>query len=265
MRTAGYPLAWFTAKAVQDLPSPVTIESCELLLRQEKESLEKRMGAPVPNPSKGLVSLRADLAAYDSGDQMLWQPAVASIEDLLPGLWQRLTASEKQRWLAGPLKSPWQALANPMCAASARDLLGLVAEGRLDVLGGLRGVGHADGSFELQFAGEERLRVDQVVDATGVDFEVGKSPGLLRQLLEEGVVQPDPAGGFALDPATLRAAGTRGSLFVAGHLARGAFYTTSGLGFCRAMLSRVLQGLRSDLRAKGVVVPETEGHSAVCR
>lgn len=216
--------------------------------------VRKEMQAAEPNhdwwaatqASGGVELLRAAMRRQADGLSDRWFLALVSISGagLWGVMWRLLIHEEKRRFLSefGTLA---QVLMNPMPLESCRALVSLVDEGRLEVRQQFSSVESTMDGFAMRCGGEDII-VSHVVNAAGVSmhFDKDTSQPLLTGLVQQGLLIPDPFGGFVCDDQTLRAkpaSTATGSedqvqlpgIFVAGHLARGSQLFTSGLRECR--------------------------------
>ena len=90
-------------------------------------------------------------------------------------------------------------------------------------------------------------RFDIVVNATGVCCDVHKCSSLLvKQLVKDGMIQSCKFGGVALNFNSLETNTTKGLYFI-GNFAKGTVFLTSGLGFCRNMVQRVINHISTNI------------------
>jgi uncharacterized NAD(P)/FAD-binding protein YdhS len=137
----------------------------------------------------------ADETVRRGGD---WREAVTFIRNIAPSLWQRLPAREKRRMLRH-VRPYWDVHRHRLPSETLAKLKHLRHRKKLHVHAGrllrfeaegsqIRVTWRARGAHELQ-----TLLVDRVVNCTGPDYNVRRSPDpLMRSLLAQGLAASDP-------------------------------------------------------------------------
>jgi uncharacterized NAD(P)/FAD-binding protein YdhS len=223
-------------------------------------------------PDQSLVDLpglirSVRLAAAQAPDG--WQAAVDALRPHVPGLWQRLSLSDKRLFLRHVARY-WEVHRHRMPPATARRIDELRSAGRLAVQPG-RIVAVAEKPPGLCVRIEHQGRVTEVaagwlINATGpaADITATTDP-LLRGLLNSGLARPDPLRlGFEVDAtgALLNASGRPSDVIVAlGPPLRGQLYETTAIPEIRdqaaALAGRLLAICRD--RAAPLAAPSPPG------
>lgn len=196
-----------------------------------------------------LELLREEIAA--AAAPIAWQSVLAATNEAVATCWSALPADERA-WFLEHFHSRWMARRVPIPLVTARALEVAVTQGRITLVSGLDKVlpGTRSG-FEVLANGRYRT-VDWIVNCTGASrlLRPGASV-LLDQLVAEGVLRPDPAGGAAVEFATCRAL-DRGNrvhhgLYAVGALTCGAYYVTSAIDVIGRQAGRVADHLAGSL------------------
>lgn len=177
-----------------------------------------------------------------------WRALIDGLRSDTPALWQALDANERRRFLRH-LHWLWETVRHRMPPVTAETIARLCADGRLRMLAGrVRDVyGEAPLAVRWQPRGRretERLEADLVIQATGLHTAVRATDhALMRQLVEDGLVAPDPLdlGLAALPDGRLRRPdGTPwDGLRALGTLLRGTLWECSGLPEIRIAARRI--------------------------
>ena len=178
-----------------------------------------------------------------------WQAVIDGVRPVTVALWRGLPMDHKRRFLRH-LRWLWEAARHKVPPASAEALRQLQAEGRLQI-GAARVLAvHGDGPLQVTVRGrgadtEATLEADLVVQATGLEFSPAAADGLPGQLLERGLVAPDPLRlGLAagIDGQLLDARGeAQPGLSAIGSLLRGALWECTAMPEIR-VAARTLAG-----------------------
>jgi uncharacterized NAD(P)/FAD-binding protein YdhS len=127
-----------------------------------------------------------------------WREAVTFIRNIAPALWHRLPAREKRRMLRH-VRPYWDVHRHRLPSETLARLKRLQNKQKLHVHAGrllsfetvgkkIRVTWRARGDHEPQ-----TMLVDRVVNCTGPDYNIGRSPDpLMRSLLSQGLVVSDP-------------------------------------------------------------------------
>lgn len=206
-----------------------------------------------PRVSHWLREVRTAIAE----DGVEWRSLIDGLRGETQNLWRSLDLTERQRFLRH-LRWMWESLRHRLPPQTADEIARLRTQGRLKIVAGrvLSVDGHGPLDVRIRPRGAENTRAfvgDLVVQATG--FNLGASStdhGLMRQLLEDGVAQPDALDlGLAADNEgrLLRRDGSpaRG-LRCLGTLLRGSLWECSGLPEIRALAKAIARDLPGELR-----------------
>ncbi|WP_083866795.1 MULTISPECIES: FAD/NAD(P)-binding protein [Frankia] len=192
--------------------------------------------------------------------------------DVGPDVWPLLPERDKDRLLATHHRA-FMSLCCPMPPASAVALLGLLESGQLELIGGLErieriewtegadgadGAEPGDGGFVASSA-HGRHRAAVVVNA--VNGRLGGATDLtapmLTSLVDAGLAEPHPRGGFRLERATSRlTVDGRPSrrLFALGDLAMGSVFFTFGIQSLVDRAVDIVTSIQSDILDSGSAV-----------
>jgi uncharacterized NAD(P)/FAD-binding protein YdhS len=160
-----------------------------------------------------------------------WREAVDSIRPETNHLWQALSFAEQRRFLRH-LRPFWDTHRHRMAPQVGAVVQGSLRDGSLEVLAGrTRSFRLMDDGVEVSVAMRgcaetETLNVERVINCTGPDTDLRRSANpLLRNLVEQGWLQPDPhrLGALADDCGALIPArgGRRPPLYALGPLRLG--------------------------------------------
>lgn len=176
------------------------------------------LGGPL---SARLHRLRSAARAYG------WREVVDALRPETQGLWQTLSAQEKQRFLRHA--RPWWDIHRHRIAAPAAAMIEAeIAAGRLDVLAGrIKAAEVGALSVTLRGGGETIVPAIRVFDATGFGSLAQSGDRLVTHLLRSGLVLSDAAGlGLSAD-THLQARGGEGpvpGLYAIGPMVRGEYW-----------------------------------------
>jgi uncharacterized NAD(P)/FAD-binding protein YdhS len=166
-----------------------------------------------------------------------WRVVVDSLRPHLAKLWAAWPGEERGRFLRHA-RAGWERARHRMPPAVAARMAELEAQGRLQrVAARVRKLSiHGDGlQLELSRAGRPLapLTAELVIQATGLDTDVRHTRhGLMRQLLTNGHVLPDPFGlGCVADPdgRLHHGNGPWARLFALGALLRGTLWESTAM------------------------------------
>jgi uncharacterized NAD(P)/FAD-binding protein YdhS len=129
-----------------------------------------------------------------------WRAVISAVRTLAPGLWQRLSTHEKQRFLRH-VRCYWDVHRHRLPECTLLALENLRAQGTLEVHAG-RLLALAPAGRKIQASwrvrGEsatETLLVDRVINCTGPDYDPRRADGrLLRSLIAQAMAVADPLG-----------------------------------------------------------------------
>jgi uncharacterized NAD(P)/FAD-binding protein YdhS len=129
-----------------------------------------------------------------------WREVVTSIRDDTPALWQRLSPTERERFLRH-VRPFWETHRHRSSPETALAIETMIAAGSLQVIAG-RLVGFEEDADGVTVAVRRRgssevetIRVGKVINCTGPDTDLARvREPLVASLLREGLVRPDPLG-----------------------------------------------------------------------
>ena len=189
-----------------------------------------------------------------------WRAAVDSLRPHSHWLWQGLSPAEQRRFLRHA-RPWWDAHRHRIAPEVARQIVDMVAAGRLEIVAGRIGdVREVDGGLEVEIRrlgappsapapeGVGRRRFAFVFNCTGPlgTIERSRDP-MLRRMLDEGLVRPDPLG-IALDvDACSRAAGAD-RLWAIGPLTKGRYWEIVAVPDIREQAAAVAEDIAGELR-----------------
>jgi uncharacterized NAD(P)/FAD-binding protein YdhS len=197
------------------------------------------------------VRALAEEAELRGGD---WREAIATARALAPTLWQGLAAPERARFLRHA-HCYWDVHRHRLPPGSGSALNELRRKGRLAI--------HAGRILDMERVGRRikvawrargtstarTLLVDRVVNCTGPQYDLRRTrERLLRSLLAQGMVQPDPLGvGIMTDDcgALLDASGrVAGNLYYIGPMLRSRYWETTAVPELRTYAEQLASRLR---------------------
>src|ERR1022692_4521579 len=142
-----------------------------------------------------------------TGTGMHWQHMRLPVDSIRPATnrdWQGLSFAEQRRFLRH-LRPLWDTHSHRMAPQIGTVVHGSLRDGSLEVLAGrIRGLCLVQHGVEVIIAIRGRteiktLKVERVVNCTGPDTDLSRSTNpVLRNLVEQGWLQPDPQGLGAL-------------------------------------------------------------------
>jgi uncharacterized NAD(P)/FAD-binding protein YdhS len=198
------------------------------------------------------------LHASEAGEA--WRSVIDRLRPFTQEIWQALSIEERRRFLRH-LRPWWDVHRHRMPPSVAARIDAARTSGQLQVH-----AGHLAGCYELEdgacvvlrlrSGASARLRVARVVDCSGPCTDITRSSDpLLRVLLRQGVVRPDPCR-LGLDVTTSGALRSRDGavsrcLFALGPLTRGAFWEITALPDIRRQSEILALQLVHVLRERG--------------
>jgi len=199
--------------------------------------------------------LRGVREAID-GDAADWRSIVDGLRGETQALWRLLALSERRRFLRH-MRWIWESVRHRLPPSTAGELARLRMQGRLKIVAGrilsVEGSGPLDVRVRPRSTETTRaFAADLVIQATGFNLAASSSDHILvRQMIDDGVAQPDPLDlGLAADgdgrllgydrrPARgLRCLGT---------LLRGSIWECSGLPEIRTLAKRIASDMPDEL------------------
>ena len=160
---------------------------------------EAVMMAAAPSPRRMLRAARALAkdAVAEGGD---WREAINFVRGVAPALWQRMSETDRARFLRHA-RPYWDVHRHRLPEAALTRITHLRQTGRLQVHAGriesmqAEPAGVAIGWRPRGRAGLERTVVDRVVNCTGPDYDLNRTgDSLLRSLVRQGLIVPDAHG-----------------------------------------------------------------------
>lgn len=188
-----------------------------------------------PATTRGtLRAIRRAVAEHEAagGD---WRDVIADLRPITPSLWRRLPLEERDRFLRH-LRTYWAIHRRRLPAEAADAIADMRARGQLRVRAGrIEHLSLAPGRIALVVrprggGGPLHLAVDRLVNATGPASDPRRTDDpLLHDLIDRGLLVPEPLGAaVADDGALLDAAGRPSSwLFTLGTLRRPQLWETT--------------------------------------
>lgn len=175
----------------------------------------------------------------------------AAIDSLRPhsiALWQALPLPERQRFLRHA-RPWWDVHRHRLAPEPAKQMDELVASGRLELVAGRLRAEGCKPVIVLRGGGERMVEPDLVINCTGPLGDVRRSANpLLRRLLEQGLVAPDPlALGLLADGADRVGQG----LWALGPLTKGMYWEMTAVPDIRAQAERVAATIAKELVPHG--------------
>jgi uncharacterized NAD(P)/FAD-binding protein YdhS len=167
--------------------------------------------------------LRRQLARVD--DAGCWRSGLLALLDPVGELlWQRLPMATR-RYFLERVNSRVSPVLNPMPPSTAATLLRAVADGRVEVIGGVTGVTPGRDGFVVTADGRT-YRTRFLLNAVrGTNYDDDEPPGrLLARLAGRGLARRHPCGGVHVDFGTNRIQGAPDGLYALGHPTGGDIY-----------------------------------------
>ena len=153
-----------------------------------------------PDSALGMLRAMRREVRDRAADAVDWREVVTSIRDDTPGLWRRLGAEERRRFLLR-LRPYWETHRHRSSPETAFGVETLIAAGALDVIAGRVDGYAAEGDgvvVTISRRGSratEELRVGRVINCTGPDTDLARvNDSLVRSLRDSGLVRPDHLG-----------------------------------------------------------------------
>jgi uncharacterized NAD(P)/FAD-binding protein YdhS len=214
--------------------------------------------APIPWPARDQPHCLSALlhAARERAKDADWRAVVDGMRSHLQGWWQAMPAIEKRRFLRH--LRPWWDIHRHRLAPEVADRLRQALDGgRLEVIAGqITDVRENDESVKIDYRRRhsrqvERLAVDRVVNCSGPcsDYARIVQP-LVHQLLDDGIVRPDPLRlGLDVDDDLRlldRRARPQARLYALGPVARGRFWECTAVPEIRRQAKRLAEHLISE-------------------
>lgn len=182
-----------------------------------------------------------------------WRAVVDGLRPQTQGIWLRLSADERRRFLAVHART-WEIRRHRMAPGVGARIDDYRAEGRLEVVaGGVIRAGSAGRRAELEIPGLGRVVADAVVNCTGPQTDIARSEDpLLRSMLAQGLIRPDPLrlgldvtpDGSVLDESGAAVAG----LYAVGPPRKGSLYESTAVPEIRTQAAQIAARLLSSRR-----------------
>ena len=197
-----------------------------------------------------------------------WREAITRVRACVPALWQQLSATDRARFLRH-VRAYWDMHRHRMPPQFAQRVADMRRSGQLLVRAGCIGQLHEhNGGVRVHWRPRgcrerQEFNVDRVIDCSGSDHRLqGTTDPLWRQLLDAGLVLPDPAGlglRTGRHGALVDAGGHPSSrLFYLGPMLRAEYWEATAVGELRARA----ESLASTLAARVGVTNSSRTHAA---
>ncbi|HEU5482622.1 MAG TPA: FAD/NAD(P)-binding protein [Sphingomicrobium sp.] len=201
-------------------------------------------------PVGGLRSMMAWLREHSG--RAGWRAAIDSLRPHTRRLWQSLGLAEKRLFLRHA-RPWWDVHRHRIAPEVARRLSGLMSEGRLRVVAGRVMGASAQGEIvevEMRNRGDGAThthRFGWIFNCTGPLGEIGRTRDpLLRQLLDDGLVEPDELGiGIAVDERSRCEHSDR--LWALGALTKGRYWEIIAVPDIRNQAAEVAADIATEL------------------
>ena len=225
-----------------------------LLPRRHTEAPAAKVPPPPPLTSDLVADLRRIRRLVRETWQRDWRDVVDSLRPITSAYWRSLPLADQQRFLRH--LRPWWEVHRHRLAPEAADKLGaMLASGKLEIWRGRlnRLALTPDGPLPVSVTWTPRatstaakFQVAKIINCTGPGNDPRSSPlPLIRQMLSEGFVRPDPLGlGLAVDEKSHvvnQSGAVEPLLFAIGPVTRGTFWEVTAI---------------PDIRVKAVEVAE---------
>jgi uncharacterized NAD(P)/FAD-binding protein YdhS len=184
------------------------------------------------------------------GAEVGWRAAVDSLRPHSHALWQGLDVSEQRRFLRHA-RPYWDVHRHRIAPQVAQQLHDLIAAGRLEIVAGTIGdVRGTPSGLEVEIrrrrGSPERRNFAWAINCTGPLGSIGRTRDpVLRQLLNDGLIEPDQLGiGLAVD-AQSRAGK---SLWALGPLTKGRYWEIVAVPDIRGQAAAVAEDIAKELK-----------------
>lgn len=178
-----------------------------------------------------------------------FRAAVDSLRPHSQALWQRFDAADRRRFLRHA-RPWWDVHRHRIAPQIARQLAAMIAEGRLQIMAGRVGrMEAAGGELDVEVTRRGGTRVERrfgvAFNCTGPLGEMGRTRDpLLRQLLDEGLVQADDLG-MGLAVGSPGRAGER--LWAVGPLTKGTYWEIVAVPDIRGQAAAIAEDIAKEL------------------
>ncbi|WP_020407975.1 FAD/NAD(P)-binding protein [Hahella ganghwensis] len=183
------PPRCFTEEALSSIYSErgrITAENIIDLFNQELEPFGVKLSdITKPTELSALDEFRQSLSGA-SAPGRCWQSVISRTNNALNYAYALMDEQEKQR-TCEILSHEWLRQRIPVPFMTAKKLLQVSEEGRLSVRGGLQNILSREGGFSASFNNGESQNLDQVINASGFEYDLSVNPNdLIINLLEQG-------------------------------------------------------------------------------
>jgi len=200
-----------------------------------------------------LTQLVRQIRERVAADPDRWREVVDELRPHAPELWHRLDVDDRRRFLSR-LQRYWEVHRHRVAPVVDARLTELHRSGRVHVHAGRVLDTRADhDGFDVRLAvrgGERMLRVGWIVNATGFAPSLGGRPDpLIRRMLDDDVVTPDPLGlgiDTADDGRVVAGGNPQSWMFAVGALRRGTLFESTAVPEIRAQATAVATLALSD-------------------
>jgi uncharacterized NAD(P)/FAD-binding protein YdhS len=181
-----------------------------------------------------------------------WRSAVDSLRPHSHHVWQSLPSAEQRRFLRHA-RPWWDVHRHRIAPQVSQKLLGMIAEGRLEVIAGRLAHVHSEhGAVQVEYRrrGAERTSSGEfafIFNCTGPLGQIeGTRDPLLRQLLDDRLVRPDNLGiGIAVDQRSAAEGSER--LWALGPVTKGRFWEIIAVPDIRNQAAQVADDIAREL------------------
>ena len=186
--------------------------------------------------------------------QIDWRIAVDSLRPHTHLIWQGFDERQQKRFMRHA-RPWWDVHRHRIAPQVARTIKAMIADGRLEIAAGrVRSAKAVDGGIAVEIARRGRERTEtrtfgHVFNCTGPLGAIARTRDpLLRQLLDDGLVRPDPLG-IALDVDDRSRAAGADRLWALGPMTKGRFWEIIAVPDIRVQVAAVADDIAKELAA----------------
>ena len=189
--------------------------------------------------------LRAQVrSAHESG--IGWQAVIDSLRPISNAVWNRLPLAERRRFHRH-LKTYWETHRSRMPPSVHERVERYRAEGTLEVIAGRLIEGDAVVRIALRNGGERQIKIDRILNCTGIHehYHVNPRP-LIAALMKQGLATSNDMGiGFRTDECGALEGPARDVLYTLGPPRRGGLFETIAVPEIRVQAETLAQHILS--------------------
>jgi uncharacterized NAD(P)/FAD-binding protein YdhS len=158
---------------------------------------------PAAPPDSAANSPRKILHALRQGireNHLDYRGVIDALRPATCNIWQGWSDNRKRQFLRHA-RAYWEVHRHRIAPQIAKTIAGLLATQRVDVSAGrILAFRHREGGVDISIhqrggASQKNIRVDKVINCTGPDTDIRRSPEpLLKNLLQQGLIRPDSLG-----------------------------------------------------------------------